>query len=265
MKRPSALAAAALIGALASLLAAVPSYAAKTTVYVALGDSYSSGVGAGGYDASSGSCSRSSLSYTALWAAAHSGTTFTSVACAGATTDDVLANQLGALTAKTTMVTITIGGNDAGFVSVITTCMLGGDDGCRSAVTSAENYATGTLPGKLDRTYAAIRSHAPKARIIVLGYPRLFDLAPSCGWFGMDLTKRKILDEGADLLVSGIAARAAAAGDTFVDVRSAFAGHGICAAQAWINAVAWPLSDSYHPTSAGYRSGYLAALDRVTG
>lgn len=38
--------------------------------YVALGDSYSSGVGAGSYDGSS--CKRSSRAYPALWAAANS-------------------------------------------------------------------------------------------------------------------------------------------------------------------------------------------------
>jgi hypothetical protein len=62
-----------------------------------------------------------------------------------------------------------------------------------------------------------------------------------------------------------IAARAAAAGATFVDARDAFAGHGICASQAWINSTTWPITDSYHPTANGYRYGFLPALDGVTG
>lgn len=40
--------------------------------YVALGDSYSSGVGSGNYDSASGNCKRTSRAYPALWAAAHS-------------------------------------------------------------------------------------------------------------------------------------------------------------------------------------------------
>lgn len=40
--------------------------------YVALGDSYSSGVGAGNYDGASGNCKRTTRAYPALWAAAHS-------------------------------------------------------------------------------------------------------------------------------------------------------------------------------------------------
>ena len=38
--------------------------------YVALGDSYSSGLGAGSYISSSGSCDRSTVAYSALWASA---------------------------------------------------------------------------------------------------------------------------------------------------------------------------------------------------
>jgi lysophospholipase L1-like esterase len=258
-----ALAGAALIGAATGLLAAGPATAASPVRYVALGDSYSSGVGAGGYDSSG--CSRSSHSYPTLWAAAHSVTSFTFVACGGATTDDVLDNQVGALSASTTLVTITIGGNDAGFVEVVTTCLLGTDGACGVAVGAAKAYGTSILPGKLDRTYAAIHSHAPNARLVVLGYPRLFELTSSCGLLGMDLAKRQTLDGGADAIDSVIAARAAAAGATFVDARPAFAGHGICAGQPWINSTTWPVTDSYHPTSAGYQSGYLPALDHATG
>jgi lysophospholipase L1-like esterase len=255
----------ALIGAVAGMLAAATPAHAATVNYVALGDSYSSGVGAGAYDPASGSCSRSPRSYTALWAAGHAGTVFTSVACGGATTDDVRSSQVGALGASTTMVTITIGGNDAGFVNVVTTCLLGTDGACAFAVNSAKAYATTVLPGKLDRTYAAIRSHAPNARVIVLGYPRLFELTSSCGLFGMSLTKRQTLNGAADTLAGVIAGRARAAGDTFIDVRGNFAGHGICAGTPWINTTTWPVTDSYHPNSSGYRSGYLPALVGVTG
>jgi len=264
---PSPLAAvgAVLVGAVATLLAAVPAHAANPVAYVAMGDSYSAGVGAGGYTPSSGTCMRSPRSYTALWAGSHTVASFTSVACNGATTTDVLNNQLGALSGNTTMVTITVGGNDAGFVEVITTCLLGTDGACTFALNAGKAYATGVLPGKLDHTYQSIRSRAPHARVIVLGYPRLFEQTTSCGLFGMDLAKRRTLDGAADTLDGVLAARAAAAGFTFVDVRGIFAGHGICAGQAWINSTTWPVTDSYHPNSSGYRSGYLVGLDGLTG
>lgn len=80
--------------ALTGATSAHASQLAAPTGYVALGDSYSSGVGAGGYIASSGNCKRSTKAYPYLWAAAHSPSTFHFTACSGARTGDVLASQL---------------------------------------------------------------------------------------------------------------------------------------------------------------------------
>jgi lysophospholipase L1-like esterase len=209
-------------------------------------------------------CSRGPRSYAPLWATAH-GARFTFVACGGATTTDVRRSQVGALTDATDLVTITIGGNDAGFVTVVGTCVVGSDGACTAAVEAARGYVVTILPAQLDATYRDIRSRAPRARVIVLGYPKLFELTPSCGWFGLSLAKRTILNRGADTLAGVIAARAAAAGFDYVDVRTVFAGHGICAGIPWINPTTWPVTDSYHPTSAGYQLGYLTALTAVTG
>lgn len=86
---------------------------AAATGYVALGDSYSSGVGAGSYISSSGDCKRSTKAYPYLWAAANSPSSFNFTACSGARTGDVLANQLGPLGAGTGLVSVSVGGNDA--------------------------------------------------------------------------------------------------------------------------------------------------------
>ena len=48
--------------------------------YVALGDSYSSGVGAGSYTSSSGSCDRSTNAYSQLWANVNHPASYTSAA-----------------------------------------------------------------------------------------------------------------------------------------------------------------------------------------
>jgi lysophospholipase L1-like esterase len=252
--------------AIASISLATPAQAATSTSYAALGDSYSSGVGTNNYDPASGGCNRSPQSYPSLWVASHSVSSFAFAACSGAKTDDVLANQLSGLNASTNLVTITIGGNDAGFANVVTTCQLATDSACAAVVNAAKAYATGILPAKLDNTYAAIHRRAPNARLVVLGYPRLFELPSFCGLLGMDVNKRTILDQGADSLASVIAGRASAAGATFVDTRSRFAGHGVCGSSPWINGVTLlPVTDSFHPNASGYRSGYLPALTAVTG
>jgi lysophospholipase L1-like esterase len=231
---------------------------AATVNYVALGDSYSSGVGADSYISSSGSCKRSTKAYPALWAAAHSPTSYTSVACSGAKTSDVINSQVNALSSSTTLVSITIGGNDAGFANIMTTCVLLGTSECVSAVQSAENYAQTTLPGKLDQTYAAIRNKAPNARVVVLSYPVFYKLnEPLC--IGLSETSRAKINEGINLIDNVIKAAAARAGFVFADVRSIFVGHQLCSGGTkWLHALNFlDLGISYHPTAAGQSGGYL--------
>lgn len=238
--------------------AAAPGIAA--TGYVALGDSYSAGVGAGSYLTAAPRCLRSSLSFPALWAAAHSPSSFSFTACDGARTGDVLNKQLGPLGPRTGLVTITAGGRDAGFTSVMAACVLGGSGTCLSAVAKARSATDETLPGDLDRLYSAIRGKAPAARVVVLGYPRLYQLHGSCSG-GLPDTERSALNEASDHLNQVLAARAAAHGFTFVDVRTVFDGHGICSAEPWLHSVDWlDLGESYHPTAAGHSLGYLPLL-----
>jgi lysophospholipase L1-like esterase len=236
--------------------------------YVALGDSYSSGVGTGVYDPASGDCARSPLSYPALWTAEHHPPRFGFAACSGATTDDVLASQIPALQVETDLVTITIGGNDAGFAPVLETCTFAqSDNTCIGAVDAAEAYVRTVLPGRLTRTYTTIRRAAPRARVVVLGYPRLFDLAPSCSDpLVPNLTRRRKLNEGSDVLNTIIQKMVSQQpGFSFADVRGQFGGHGVCAADPWINGPSVPSSiRPYHPNQTGYREGYLDALDAVT-
>jgi lysophospholipase L1-like esterase len=264
----------------AALTAAAPAAAAATgerwhaqpgpgvVNYVALGDSYSAGVGTGVYDPASGDCARSPLSYPPLWASEHNPASFRFVACSGATTGDVRGDQITALDPGTDLVTITIGGNDAGFADVLRTCTIGASDSaCVAAVDTAEEFARTELPGRLARAYAAIRGAAPRAHVIVLGYPRLFELTPGCSDpLAPNLTRRTKLDEGADVINTVIDKTVVAQpGFAFVDVRDEFAGHGVCSPDPWINGPSVPtFIGPYHPTQQGYRDGYLAALDATS-
>ena len=146
---------------LVTALSGVPAADAASSVrYVALGDSYSSGLGAGSYISSSGSCDRSTNAYPEQWAGANSPASFVSAACAGATTADVISSQVSALSAGTTLVSITIGGNDAGFSSVMETCVLKSTTTCLSAVAAARAFATTQLPARLTSTLQEIgRAH----------------------------------------------------------------------------------------------------------
>lgn len=235
--------------------------------YVALGDSYSAGVGAVPAPGS-GACLRSDQSYPALWAGEHHLATFAFVACSGATTSDVRSTQIQAVSRSTTLVTITVGGNDVGFAPVVAGCTAASaDSDCAQLVSASEAIARKVLPFLLARVYLELRVHAPRARIVVLGYPHLFDLSTACpNPLVPSAARRVMLNHGADVLNGSIERTARAFGLTFVDVRAAFDGHGVCSTDAWITPPTSvpPATSTYHPTPTGYREGYLPALDAVT-
>ncbi|OON82441.1 SGNH/GDSL hydrolase family protein [Streptomyces tsukubensis] len=230
--------------------------------YVALGDSYSSGVGSGAYDSASGACKRSSRAYPALWAAAHSAVKFDFTACAGARTGDVLANQLAPLGSGTGLVSLTIGGNDADFAGVMKTCVLKSEASCVQRVETARVYVDSTLPAQLDKVYTAISDKAPRARVVVLGYPRFYKLNGSCVE-GLTEKERTAVNEAADHINRVIAKRAADHGFGYGDVSAAFAGHELCSGDSWLHSVDWlHTSESYHPKAIGQSGGYLPVLTK---
>lgn len=236
--------------------AAVSAERPLATGYVAVGDSYSSGVGAGSYDGGSGACKRSSKAYPALWAAANSPSSFDFTACSGARTDDVISGQLGPLNQSTGLVSVTIGGNDAGFADTMTTCALQGESACLARVAKAVEYVKNTLPGKLDGVYNAISDKAPSARVVVLGYPRFYKLGGSCS-AGLSEKSRAAINAAADDLNDVTAKRAADHGFSFADVNTTFAGHELCSGSPWLHSVTFPIEESYHPTATGQSQGYL--------
>ncbi len=241
--------------ALAAAMAggALPAKASATVNYVALGDSYSSGVGTG---SESGSCGQSSQAYPALWAAANSPASFAFEACSGATTIDVIDSQLSALSSSTTLVSLTIGGNDANFSSIMEDCVLDSTSTCESDISSAEAWANANLPGRLNTLLADIHADAPNAKIILLDYPDFYDTSVSfC--LGLSSGDHKAIDVGINDLDGLMQAAAAEDNATFADVRSTFSGHELCDGAGWLNSVTLPISDSYHPTATGQADGYL--------
>ena len=224
--------------------------------YVALGDSYSSGVGTRSYISDGTSCQRSVYAYPSLIATAR-GYALNFRACSGARIPDVTNNQLSALSSSTAYVTISVGGNDAGFSSVLTECAQPGwMSDCNGAIDRAQAYINNTLPGALSTLYAGIRSRAPYAKVVVVGYPRIFN-GEDCNagtWFSPSEESR--LNYTADLLNSRTASAASARGFAFANPTSRFVGHAVCDDVEWINGLSNPLSESYHPNRAGQSSGY---------
>jgi lysophospholipase L1-like esterase len=141
--------------------------------FYALGDSYSSGLGTlgsipEGY--TGGDCMRSSVAWPRLMKADWDPAPH-HLACAGAKTGDVYANQLPAIPQNpgAALITITIGGNDVGFGPTATKCWFTdctGDEGTL-------NRNIDAMEGTLRELYTWLRNRAPGADIIVAGYPKL--------------------------------------------------------------------------------------------
>ncbi|CCH31871.1 SGNH/GDSL hydrolase family protein [Actinosynnema sp. NPDC047251] len=261
----------ALIPALLALFAtaalATPAQAAPLAgKYVAIGDSYTTAPGTRTYDNPNDACRRGPLTYPRLWAAAHPTTRFVEAACSGATTTEVVSNQIPLLTADTTLVTIQVGGNDVRFVDVLTNCILTIDDkDCLKGVELAKQAAVAYLSPGLAQVYGLVRAKAPAARVIVVGYPRLYKIGGNCGIFGLSDTERAALNSAADTLAAIMAQRAAEAGFTFLDARPIFDSHALCTSGTkWVTSLEWDkINESYHPNAAGHRDGYYAALNSL--
>jgi hypothetical protein len=244
--------------ALASVTAAaiaVPAVAGAAD-YVAMGDSYSSGTGTGSYTINA-SCERGVYAYPYLIQGSFGSLSF--VACGGAKTQDVLNNQVQNLSTATKYATISIGGNDAGFSSVITKCAQPFVS-CDGEINTAQSYIANTLPGRLDAVYSAIHTRAPNAVVAVVGYPRLFN-GTDCNlgtFFSSGEMTR--LNQTADQLAAVSRTRAQAYGFTFVDARAAFKGHAVCDNPEWLNGLSNPTSESYHPNRTGHSAGYASIV-----
>lgn len=237
--------------------------------FVALGDSYAAGLGAGNYGDKPDCVQSKDGGYPHLWATLRTVASFgtvTDATCAGAKINDVRFEQIRALNENTGWVTLTVGGNDAGWTKSLQTCLLGTDETCKTSISTAVTAVESNLPAELDALYQMIKEAAPNAKVFVTGYPHLV-AAPGAAGVSCDAlsdARRKALNDGADSLDEVIKGRVTAAGFTFVDVRKAFEGHEACTKEPWIHGLRDNLSESYHPTPEGHKA-YAAALFAVTG
>ena len=223
--------------------AATPAQAAKpqpisSDTYSALGDSYAAGFGAGPMNA----YGQSAQAYPFVLAGG-SGVNITAVP--GATTGSVAELQIPIIPDTTTQVTLTVGGNDLGFVGKAQACVMG-PTACALSAEDAAKLAA--LRQSLAGDIASIHEMAPAATIYVTGYPLLFQALQTPGDSGScvigDVTSMAgkaplVVTEGqADAMDAAAVAlngaiRSSISGSMnryakYVDVTAAFAGHGLC-------------------------------------
>ncbi|WP_404869564.1 GDSL-type esterase/lipase family protein [Kitasatospora griseola] len=269
-----------------------PSATPITGPYVAVGDSYTSGLKIPPQNGSPLGCGRSGANYPSLVARQLGLQDFTDVSCSGARTGDLTSAQrtdngvnppqLDALGPATRLVTVGIGGNDAGFLDVLGRCalenvrynLIGGnsDAPCRSY------YTTGAGRGEVQRkvqdtgerlttALGEVKRRSPQARILLVGYPALLPQDPArCEQTlgdGIAAADIGFVAEQEQQLNAMLRQRAEAAGATFVDTYASSAGHDMCEAEGtrWIE----PLSTTgglapVHPNAQGQEGMAEAVL-----
>ncbi len=208
-------------------------------------------------------CGRGTHAYPWLVFQQRPNTALRFVACSGATTASLMQTQIRSVSSGTDIVTVTIGGNDIGFADLIVQCTL---LDCSRSLDRTRSRLSSFLGPRLDTVYEAIERRAPDARVVVLGYPRMFSGASCPATPGITSIERSKANRLADRLDRLIASRAAAFGFTYRSAITSFAGHATCSPNAWLNGLdVNRLSDSYHPNRKGHRAGYARLVRAVVG
>lgn len=268
-----------------------PAHAATPTgapagTYVALGDSYAAGAGVPA--SSGGACLRSDHNYGHLVAAALAPSSYVDTTCAGAkvgalttaqTDAGMVVNgpQLDAVTSDTTLITLTIGGNnlgtsDFGFADAAAICSalavtnpLGAP--CRDFYGDTLSKRLDTAAAQLADGLQKLHAKAPKAKVMIVGYPSVIPDDPAKCLGKMPVTTgdlrflRSVLGE----LNDEVARTATANGATYVDTLGPTTGHDSCSSSPWVEGL-FPASPAVplHPNATGERvmaEAVLHALD----
>lgn len=259
--------------------AAASSAAADPGPYVALGDSYTAAPLVPSQHGLPVGCLRSTNNYPARVARALGVAQFRDESCTSAETKHMTAPQrvplggthepqFNALSPASRLVTVGIGGNDAGLVGVALKCLQLGvlaptGAACRSFYAPGGNDSVAarivaTAP-KIAAVLQGIHARSPSARVAIVGYP---DVAPRGGNGCYPLVPLSRDDiryiDGLILKINEVIKTEAAAHDAeYVDTYFDSVGHDVCTppGRRWFEglvptAVAYPL----HPNALGEAS-----------
>lgn len=266
--------------AVLALVTAFAAASARAANYVSLGDSYAAGPLIPNQSLSPLGCLRSSNNYSHL-AAPSIGLTLKDPSCSGAKTNHMTEQQnvepgpnppqFNSLDASTTVVSITIGGNDIGFSEVAQSCITINP----FATPCKDKYAPGgkdqlaeriaaTAP-KVDAVLDGIRARSPLAKIYVVNYPAIFPETGFGCWPQMPIGFGDVpyLRQTEKNLNAMLATQAAANGATLVDWYKASIGHDACKSTStrWVEPlIPGTLAAPIHPNKAGMQGGANALV-----
>ena len=256
------------LGACATPQGAAPRFAPGDR-YVSMGSSFAAGAGIAPRKANTPArCDRSERNYATLLSQ-RLGLALVDVGCGGATTAHVtgpwaeLPAQVDALTAETRLVTVTIGGNDIGFVGYLfaASCRKGAklsvqgrELPCMIGKMPAEEAWTRAEAG-MDAIAREVKARAPRAQLAFVQYVAMLPEAPcpSANLEAEDLANARQIAARLGAMTARVARRN---GALVIAMDQTARGHTTCDALRWSNGIGPGLvagdGAPWHPTAAGH-------------
>ena len=240
--------------------------------YVALGDSYTAAPLVPTTDVANG-CFRSDHNYPSLVAEQLDVKRFVDVSCSGADTADLTSRQqtvrgatvppqLRAVTRRTDLVTLGIGGNDFDlFSTLVMTCAQPGRSEPAGSPCADTLQARGVdlvaeasrISDRVAGAVSAVRRRAPDATVVVVGYPRLLPSGGGCRKLPIAQGDYAFGDRVARALNAALARAARRTGARYVDMYAASKGHDVCSSDPWVNGATTKQRKAmaFHPLASG--------------
>jgi lysophospholipase L1-like esterase len=249
-----------------------------TPDYVALGSSFAAGADLGRLEKGSPLlCARSVNGYPQVLARMR-GFSIVDMSCGGAVTQHLLVGgqyfqgpQIRVIDARTRWVTITVGGNDIGYIGDLGLLAMRGTHGpvgwlARTFWKGPKPVAQRDFAGvgsALLATLKAIHARAPHATIIVATYPTILPPSGTCATLGFSAAEADVMRQVGDQLAATTRSAAAQGGAILVDMNALGAGHNACSAEPWTRGYANAGAAPFHPTLAGAKATAEAVSNAV--
>ena len=180
-------------------------------------------------------------------------------------------------------ITLTIGGNDVAFGSILASCItdFGGiGNACNWAKSNRDNPSAPSLErlgtmiksqySALRNLYTQLRLASPKTKIYVLGYPQFIDSSSSiCPTnFGLNKDERLMITNGVSYMNQVIKSAANTSGAYYIDIEDSFSDKILCGSDfihSYVNGTStavigtaapniYEQQEGYHPNANGHNA-----------
>ena len=246
--------------------------------YVALGSSYAAGAGLGPRQPGSPRlCSRSVNGYPSRLAR-KLGMSFVDMTCSGSVTQHVSNGgqffqdaQIRTLTRRTRLVTITVGGNDIGFVRDLYLLAARNSDTVLGSLVRKlwdgpppiDDRGFLKLSGELTSVLQTIRMRTPEAKVVVATYPTVLPPRGTCEQLRLSSAEVDLMRQVEDRLAATTRSAAEQSGAILVDMHALGASHNACSALPWTKGWGAVSQAPFHPTVLGAQATAGAIADAI--